>query len=118
VTSQLPKFRPGNVIKSPTGHVEIVTRTDGQGVHTIWWDAENVSGYGSWEDTSHTATCPARLTRMDWMTDDDPSCDWDCDHCHGTQEVVVLTRGYNKARLLAANVKDLLIIRLTELLTK
>jgi len=74
-------------------------------VAAISFDSENCSAVQRLEDSERTQSCHCGYEDEDehWTHDDD------CEHCHGTGEYVVKTKGWKHSKVLASNVQDFIL---------
>lgn len=103
----MEKFKSGNVIKTPSGGIEIVTRVDSKLVHTIPLDFEAATVSHSAEDYVENCQC---------FCDEGNGgqYDPDCEDCKGTGSYKRERFGYNRSKLLARTVKEYILKSLTK----
>lgn len=104
----MKKFKTGNVIKTKYGHIEIVSDVTEVCTYTISFDSENVKSGHKNKTFSEKVMC--------WTCDinDGGEPDETCKDCKGTGSHMEIRYGMDEAKLLASNVKEYILKRLTK----
>ncbi len=100
----MKKFLTGNVIKTKYGHIEIVTDAKEDYIKTVFFDVTSASAGHRLKDYDIKKRCYCNEGHGD-----DPSCE-----CKGTGEYTQTIYGFEHAELLASNVKEYILDRLTK----
>ena len=98
------KFKIGNVIKTKYDHVEIVIEVKDEYINTIFMDSSNSSAGHKFEDYKINKRCYCFGYGLASG----------CKDCKGTGEYEKTIYGYKHATLLASDVKQYILDRLTK----
>jgi hypothetical protein len=99
----IPKFLSGNIIKSPSGSLWIVTDINEKYMSAVSFDSTNCSLGCSKESKRQPRQCEC----VDYAGESDS----ECEICNGTGENFLIYPGYDDFEFVASTVKDFIVNR-------
>lgn len=101
-------MRIGNVVKLKNNNLVIITNVTDEHVRYVYFSSSNCSGGSDMKTKSREEMC------WDCDINDGGDADIECETCHGTGYYTAEIAGMDQAVVLADNVKDYIIGRLTQ----
>lgn len=98
-----PKFLKGNIVKSPTGSLWIVSDISEKYMSAISFNSTNCSLGCSKETKRQSKSCGC--------TYETGEADPECNNCNGTGEDFLVYPGYDEFEFVASTVKDFIVNR-------